>query len=54
MPDLFGWMSGFGGIKQTLYYLMFLVPILLGAGAVLISLRNRKIYRYKARIYLVR
>lgn len=52
--SLFGWMGGAGGLRNILYYAIAFIPIILIAVVLIINVRNKKIYKYKARIYQVR
>ena len=52
---IFDAFSGMGStFIDTLYYLIWLVPIFIVAVAVIIYIRNKKIYKYKVRIFRVR
>ena len=53
-PDMFKWLDAVGGIRMTIYYLLIALPILLVLIWIVMFIRNKKIYRYKARIYQVR
>jgi hypothetical protein len=48
---MFGWLGGF---KDLMPLMVAIVPIILLLALFLITLRNKKIYKYKARIYRVR
>lgn len=51
--SLFSWFNA-GGLTNMIIYALIILPIILVLVWVIIFFRNKKIYRYKARIYQVR
>lgn len=51
---LFSWFGGVGGFQQAGLYVLAFLPVIVAGFVLVIVSRNKKIYRYKARIYKVR
>lgn len=55
MAGVFGYLGGMGaGTITAIYYFLFALPFIIGLIWLLVYLRNKKIYVYRARIFRIR